>query len=145
MSDKNDDKSFSPLDSVMEFWMNQGKGMISESIKSIEDAAKQIIVVAGILEGIYFHAITYSEIKGSLTTISGIFYLAPLALWLFSIFFAIRVFSPKVYKINIASSRESKEAFTKVVEHKHANLRTSQWILVISFVFLFIAMMIYLF
>ncbi|MGB2697031.1 MAG: hypothetical protein WBD28_04125 [Candidatus Zixiibacteriota bacterium] len=145
MNEKNQGNTSSPLNDVMEFWMNQGKGMIKESIKSIEDAAKQIIVVAGILEGIYFHAITYSDIRGSLTTIHGIFYLAPLALWLISIFFAIRIFSPRVYETNIASSRESKETFTKVVEHKHRNLRISQKILVVSFAFLFIAMLIYLF
>jgi hypothetical protein len=128
----------------MKFWRDNAKSMLGSSIESIEGAAKQLIAICGILEGIYFHAITYSDIRGWIGTVEGIFYLAPLVLWLVSILFAVLVFSPRVYETNIASSRESKETFTKIVSFKHRMLKTSQFVFFISFIFLMIAMGLYL-
>jgi hypothetical protein len=128
----------------MKFWRDNAKSMLGSSIESIESAAKQLIAICGILEGIYFHAITYSDIRGWIGTVEGIFYLAPLVLWLVSILFAVLVFSPRVYETNIASSRESKETFTKIVSFKHRMLKTSQFVFFISFIFLMIAMGLYL-
>ena len=53
-------------DPNLQFWKDTAKGLLGESIKSIEETAKQIIGVAGILEGVYFHAIAYSDIRGQL-------------------------------------------------------------------------------
>lgn len=131
-------------ESPMKFWRDNAKSMLKGSIESIESTAKQIIAICGILEGIYFHAITYSDIRGCIGTVEGIFYLAPLFLWLLSILFAVLVFSPKVYHTNIASHRESKETFIKIVAYKHGMLKTSQIIFFISFIFLLIAMGLYL-
>ena len=127
------------------FWRDNAKAMLSDSIGSLEGAAKQIIVVTSLLEGIYFHAITFSEIKKSITIISGIFYLSPFLLWLISLLFASLVFLPRNYEVNINSFRNSKEEFIKIVSYKHKMLKVSQVILFISFVFLLVAMAIYLF
>ena len=70
-------------DPNLKFWKDTAKGLLGESIQSIEETAKQIIGVAGILEGLYFHAIAYSDVRGKLG--SGwlvLLYLTPLALWL---------------------------------------------------------------
>ena len=145
MNEKKEEPTPGVAESPMKFWRDNAKAMLGQSIESIESAAKQIILICGILEGIYFHAITYSDISGCIGTVEGIFYLAPLVLWLLSILFAVLVFSPKVYHTNIASGRESKETFIEVVTRKHKNLKISQTIFFVSFIFLLIAMGIYLF
>ena len=144
MNEKNEELKNDASESPMKFWRDNAKSMLKGSIESIESTAKQIIVICGILEGIYFHAITYSDIRGYIGTVEGIFYLAPLFLWLLSILFAVLVFSPKVYHTNIASGRESKETFLQIVTYKHNKLRISQIIFFSSFIFLLIAMGIYL-
>ena len=144
MNGKKEGPTGGSAESPMKFWRESAKSMLGTSIESIEGAAKQLIAVCGLLEGIYFHAITYSDIKGSVGAVAGIFYLAPLVLWLLSILFAVLVFSPRVYQTNIASGRESKETFTKIVAYKHRRLKTSQTIFFISFIFLLIAMGLYL-
>ena len=144
MNEKKEEPIGGPPESPMKFWRDNAKSMLGTSIESIESAAKQIIVICGILEGIYFHAITYSDIRGCIGVVTGIFYLAPLVLWLLSILFAVLVFSPKVYHTNIVSGRESKETFIKIVTYKHGMLKTSQTIFFISFIFLLIAMGLYL-
>ena len=144
MAEENEEKVAGLPESPMKFWRDNAKSMLKGSIESIESTAKQIIAICGILEGIYFHAITYSDIRGCIGTVEGIFYLAPLFLWLLSILFAVLVFSPKVYHTNIASSRESKETFIKIVTYKHKKLKISQYIFFVSFIFLLIAMGLYL-
>ena len=144
MNEKKEELTSGVAESPMKFWRDNAKTMLGQSIESIESAAKQIIAICGILEVIYFHAITYSDIRGCIGTVEGIFYLAPLVLWLLSILFAVLVFSPKVYHTNIASSRESKETFIKIITYKHKRLKISQYIFFVSFVFLLIAMGLYL-
>src|SRR5437879_5874304 len=46
------------------FWRELGKDLIRKSIDPINEAAKQIIAVTGILEGLYFNAITFSNLRG---------------------------------------------------------------------------------
>lgn len=144
MNERTEEPTGSQPESPMKFWRDNAKSMLGTSIESIEDAAKQLIAICGILEGIYFHAITYSDIRGNICVVTGIFYLAPLVLWLVSILFAVLVFSPKVYQTNIASWAESKETFIQIVIYKHKRLKTSQIVFFVSFIFLLIAMGLYL-
>lgn len=39
-----------PLDEISEFWLENARSLLKDSVKSIEDTAKQIITVCGILE-----------------------------------------------------------------------------------------------
>ena len=127
------------------FWKDVAKGLLGESIKSIEETAKQIIGVAGILEGLYFHAIAYSDVRGKLG--SGwlvLLYLTPLTFWLVSLLAALLVFFPRAYASNISSWRESKAAFERIVTWKHAALKMAGGFLALGALALFAAMGAYL-
>ena len=132
-------------DPNLKFWKDTAKGLLGESVKSIEETAKQIIGVAGILEGLYFHAIAYSDVRGGLG--SGwllLLYLAPLAFWLVSLCFALLVFFPRTYASNISSWRESKAAFERIVAYKHSVLKTAGTFLALGALALFATMGAYL-
>ncbi len=141
---KDEDLPVAP-DPNLKFWKDTARGLLGESIKSIEETAKQIIGVAGILEGLYFHAIAYSDIRA---TVEGfwpvVVYVLPLALWLASLCFALLVFFPRTYDSNISSWRESKAAFERIVAYKHGMLKTAGVFLALGAFFLFVAMGAYL-
>lgn len=126
------------------FWKENAKKLISESISTIESVAKQIIVVTSLLEGLYFHAITFSNLRGSLSDSMLWIYLSPLLLWLASLFFAMWTLSPKAHDININSSRDSKETFENIASVKHLKLKVSEALLLASFLPLMIAVYYYL-
>lgn len=65
-------------------------------LSSVEDTAKQFVAITGLLEGIYFHAITFSDVK-NVEGISVLIYAAPLVLWLASLIFALMVLVRKKY------------------------------------------------
>lgn len=126
------------------FWRENARRLVGESIYTIEDVAKQLIAVNSLLEGIYFHAIAFSDVKPVLSGwIAGV-YLAPILLWLLSLVFAVLTLSPKAYSININSSRDSKERFEEIVAKKHGMLKWSEGFLILSFIALMIAVAHYL-
>jgi len=132
-------------DPNLKFWKDTAKGLLGESIKSIEETAKQIIGVAGILEGLYFHAIAYSDVRGKLASGWLIpLYLSPLAFWLVSLLAALLVFFPRAYDTNISSWRESKAAFERIVTYKHTMLKAAGLFLALGALALFAAMGAYL-
>ena len=132
-------------DPNLKFWRDTAKGLLGESIKSIEETAKQIIGVAGILEGLYFHAIAYSDIREQLGGVGPLLlYLLPLLFWLVSLLAALLVFFPSAYESNISSWRESKAAFERIVTYKHIMLKIAGLSLALGALALFAAMGAYL-
>ncbi|WP_292390366.1 hypothetical protein [Methanosarcina sp. UBA5] len=125
------------------FWKKNAEKLVGESISAVEDTAKQFVVVTGLLQGIYFHAIAFSDIKGA-EGYSVLIYLAPLVLWLLSLIFAVMVLSRKRYEININSTRDSKEKFEEMMKIKYRYIRISGFILILSFVALVVAVLHYL-
>jgi hypothetical protein len=125
------------------FWKQNAEKLVGESISSVEDSAKQFIAITGLLQGIYFHAITFSDIREE-PAYSVLIYVSPLLLWLLSLIFAMLVLFRKKYGININSSRDSKENFEKIVAGKYRFIRISGVFLILSFVALIITVLYYL-
>jgi len=126
------------------FWKRNAENLVRESLSAIEGVAKQIIVIASLLEGLYFHAITFSDLRGTLDGWLLLVYMAPLALWLASLLFAVWSLSLKVYKININSSYDSKQTFEEMVSTKYYRLKMAEAFLIASFLPLMIAVYHYL-
>ena len=125
------------------FWKQNAEKLVGESISSVEDTAKQFVTITGLLEGIYFHAITFSDIK-NVEGISVLIYVAPLILWLASLIFAVMVLVRKKYGLNINSSQDSKKKFEEILEGKYQLIRISSGFLILSFVALTIAVLHYM-
>ena len=101
-------------------------------------------MVTSLLEGLYFHAVTFSDLKGGLEGGMLLVYMAPLALWLASLSFAMLTLSRKDYQININSSSDSKQVFEAIVERKYSRLKMAEVFLIASFIFLLWAVYSYL-
>jgi hypothetical protein len=125
------------------FWKKNAEKLVGESISAVEDTAKQFVVVTGLLQGIYFHAIAFSDIKMS-EGYSVLIYLVPLVLWLLSLIFAVMVLFRKKYKLNINSTSDSKKIFEEMVKIKYRYIQISGFFLILSFVALVIAFLHYL-
>src|SRR5512135_1611729 len=92
----------SVVDETRKFWRTTAQDTVKGSAQSIDETAKQIIAVVGILEGLYFHAVTFSTVKGTINTpLTALAYTSPLIFWLFSLVAASLVFFPRAYQINL--------------------------------------------
>ena len=131
-------------DPSLKFWKDNAKVLLTESVKSLEETAKQIIGVAGILEGLYFHAIAYTNIRGHAPGWQVAIYVAPLLAWLISLWTALMVFFPQTYPSNINSARESRAMFEILVAHKRRMLKQAGNWLALGFVGLSVVLGMYL-
>jgi len=126
------------------FWRDTLRRVVHESIGRIEGASRQIIAITSFLEGIYFAAISFSEVRGALSGWTVGLFLLPIALWLVSLFFAIRVFVPRLYETNLRSPDIAEETYLAIVAYKQENLQRAHWVLLVSFAVLLVDVWVYL-
>jgi hypothetical protein len=140
----------------IEYWLNVKLQANPEGIKHLEEAAKEVIVITSFLQGIYFAAISFSDLK-KVGDISNFWFdlfvmlsLFAFISWMSSLYFATRVFIPEYYLAGSSSQELSEQAlqicnaYSKSRDHKYKNLRLSFNLLWISFFPLAINILIYL-
>lgn len=125
------------------FWKKNAEKLVGESVSVVEDTAKQFVTITGLLQGVYFHAIAFSDIRQA-EGYSVLIYLAPLVLWLLSLIFAVLVLFRRRYEINIKSTSDSKEKFEEMVNTKYRYIHISGIFLILSFIALAVAFLHYL-
>lgn len=140
-----------PVSALDKFWLDTARDTAKESVKAIEDAAKQLIPIAGLAQTIYFAAVSFSNVKKAfaLTATEGRFVMAaglalPLLFWIASLIFAIGVFTPAAYKTNLESPDIAREMVQEMVAYKHRMLRWAHWLFVLGLVPLAINLILYL-
>jgi len=142
---------------TIDYWLKFKCEVRVESIKCLEEAAKQIIMIASFLQGVYFAAISFSDIKkiGNLNDIwflifSGLSILI-IGFWVACLYCATRVFAPQAYETGIEDhddfsiqARKIQDTYDKVIVYKHKRLERAYWLLWLSFLPLAANLVIYL-
>ncbi|HII06834.1 MAG TPA: hypothetical protein HA349_05850 [Methanotrichaceae archaeon] len=132
------------------FWLETAQGAAKESVTSMEVAAKQLISVTSLLQAIYFAAISFSELKGSLVAEDAVgwllvlLFVLPIVFWLASLGFAVRVFKPETYKTNLSSPDLARQMYEGMVAYKHEQLQRAHLFLLLGFVPLVVNIVLYL-
>ncbi len=126
------------------FWRGVMRRAVYRSIDSIEAASRQLIAIISFLEGVYFAVISSFEVREAFSGWTLGFLLLPIALWLVSLFFAIRVFVPRLYETNLRSPDIAEETYLAIVAYKQANLQRAHWVLLVSFAVLLVDVLVYL-
>lgn len=109
-----------------EFWTQAVKDLLRESIVVIESASRQLITVNGIVIGVYFHAIAYSQTVSELGVFASLVYLTPVVCWLLSLVFAVLVTSPKSRPMRYINEDIAQKDFMQIANEKFENYRLSQ-------------------
>ena len=126
------------------FWRETGRELVRGAIKSIDETAKQIIGVAGILEGLYFHAIAFAGLRGSMTGWPVVVYLAPILLLLLSLTAALLVFYQEIWEIDLRIWKNCKDVHRGVQQNKLRLLRTASFFLILGVAAVMFAVAVYL-
>jgi hypothetical protein len=139
------------LSALDRFWLDTSRGTLKESIKALEDAAKQLIKVASFSQTIYFAAISFGDVKKSLASLTPaqqpwviVLLVVPLLFWIASLTLAVQVFTPKIYKTHLESPDLAHQFHTNLVSYKHKKLLLAYYILAAGFVPLVINLILYL-
>ena len=138
------------VSSLDNFWLDTARGSVKDSIGGLEEAAKQLITAVTLLQGIYFAAISFSDVKKAMDT-EGVFgwlrillFIGPIIFWLICLVLAVKVFKPETYKTNRSSPDLARDTLMKIVEYKKKKLDQAYLMLLIGFIPLIGAILYYL-
>lgn len=138
------------------YWLKVRREANVGSFAPLEEAAKQVVVITSLLQGIYFAAISFSDIK-QIGNVPNPWFnvfiavsLITLIFWMLSLYFATRVFVPEVYNSSpdqtdlLGQAVHVRDAFDKIATYKHQKLARSVELLWCSFIPFAINIFIYL-
>ncbi len=122
--------------------------LAKESIASIEGSAKHLILAASFLEGVYFHAITFSDLK-TMFDMSDHWLLvslfsAPILLWFMVLGCATMVLMTKSYTVHPDDPEDARRIIEEIADTKQRWLVWGLRMLMVSFVLLFVDIIIFL-
>ena len=126
--------------------------MAKESISSIEESANHLIAAASFLEGVYFHAISFADLKimfGSARYFDYHWLLVflfslPVLLWFIVIGCAAMVLITKAYTVHPEEPEDAKRVIEDMANSKHRWLMRGLYVLMASFVVLFLDIVLFL-
>jgi hypothetical protein len=127
-------------------WLAMMDDLRKRSLTSIEETAKQLIGLDGLISGIYFGAVVFSDLPAAAAqpAASRALFLAPVVLWLASLVAAVLVLAPRAYAYNPHSPGEARDAYERIIGTKHARLKAALWLFVASLVALAAVLWVYL-
>lgn len=142
-----------PLTAMDRFWLETGKDAVKVACNKQEEAAKQIISITSVLQGIYFAAISFSDLRNALVAQEAwggamiafvAFFVSPTIIWLISLGFAVRVVVPVTRYTSLNSPDLLKKMYQEAIDYKSKYLWRAHMALMLGFVPLVVNIVIYL-
>lgn len=125
------------------FWRQAIQEIRKDSVKTVEDAAKQLIALVTLLSGLYFHAITFSQIPQGYAGLKVLF-VGPLALWVLCLLAATSVFFPRRLLLSPYDPDQAEQVVRQALTWKYRLLVAALGLLVVSLGWLVVAAWVYL-
>ena len=126
-----------------QFWRDAIQEIRKNQVKTVDDAARQLIALVTLLSGLYFHAITFGQIPRGHAGLK-ILFVGPLALWAACLLVATLVFLPLRFEVSPYDPDEIERIVGRDLAWKHRLLLASLVLLVISLSWLVVAAWVYL-
>jgi len=120
-----------PPNPERQFWRQAIQQIRKDSIKTVEETAKQLIGLVTLLSGIYFHAITFTQVPQGYTDVRVLF-VGPLALWVFCLLAASLALFPRPFMLSPYDPDEAEAVIRAALAWKYRFLVTALLLLVIS-------------
>ena len=135
------------IKAVADYWRKVEDEAPVQQVTRSEDAAKQLIGLAGVLQGLYLAVFAFSGLRMQISTLSipvlralvWLLFLLPILLWLVSLYCATKVFVPierdGTNTANIAEHnwQRTKKTYKQAAQDKQSWLQRSHLALIASF------------
>lgn len=127
------------------FWREYGRDLVRGSVQNIDAVGRQVILVDGLLVGLYAGAVAFGNLRtGPLSAGQILLYLLPVIFLLFSLMFAGGMFFMEKVPLDLRAGRAAKLLYTETVRNKLVFLRTSMLLLALAVVAVIGALWVYL-
>lgn len=125
------------------YWEKVYREAPIDALEAIKEGTKQLVTITSALQGLYFVAISVSDIKFLIADSRILVFTLPIIAWLICLALAVSVFVPESHYI-VKKPDSIERAFRTTVRDKLRLLQWAQWMLVLSMALLFVDIILYL-
>ncbi|HEY9231013.1 MAG TPA: hypothetical protein VIS78_02675 [Blastocatellia bacterium] len=126
-----------------DFWLEQGRLMLKESLATVRGAANALMTALGVLQGIYLGMLGFANfIPQTLPAAAKLVFFTPLLLWLLALYCCVTVAMTDKLLVNLQSPSDIRDQSTRLLEEKQRYLERAFWALAVGLVAAF-ALLIY--
>jgi hypothetical protein len=116
-----------------DFWLEQGRRMLTESLSTIRTAANSLMTALGVLQGIYLGILGFSKfIPETLPLSRKVLFIAPLLIWLLALYLCVEVAMTERLNVFLHSPGDIREESTSLILEKQRYLEWAFWLLAIG-------------
>jgi hypothetical protein len=116
-----------------EFWLAEGKRMVTESLYSVRNAASALIAALGILQGVYLAVLGFGEKQlNGLSFLQQAQFIAPVLLWLVSFYLCLAVVMTKKLAVFTNSPSDVRDKSIRLLLKKQLQLQWAFWLLALG-------------
>ena len=116
-------------------WQAVLDATIKDSLHAVDDAAKQLTSLSGLISGVYFGAVSLTKMSaGAAPMPNRALFLVPMALWLGTLLGAVLALAPRTPATDARTRAEAREASRRLVRTKHRWLMVSLGFFVVSLI-----------
>lgn len=121
-----------------DFWLEQGKKLVEDSITAIREAAKALMTGLGLIQGIYLGILGFADfIPKSMPLLQKSVFILPLLFWLISLYDSLQVMMTQQFNIILYSPDDIREKSQQVLLYKQKKLKGAFLTLAIGLVLAF--------
>lgn len=122
-----------------DFWLEQGRKMLADSLASVRTAAGELMKGLGILQGLYLGILGFTEfVPKTFSVVAKFFFIVPLLLWLVALYHCLKVMMTEAAEVNLNAPGEVRGFYGRLLCEKQAALQQAFWWLFGGLVFGFV-------
>lgn len=114
-------------------WQSLKDTALKDALRSVDDAAKQLTSLSGLISGVYFGVVSFAKTSaGTAQMPNHMLFLIPMALWLGTLLGAVLALVPRAQAYDARTPAEAQELSRRAVLAKQRWLRVSLGCFVVS-------------
>jgi len=115
--------SSAPGDPDDDFWLQEGKRLVTESLASVRHAANSLTASLGVLQSFYLGIIGFDKLT-DLGAAAKALFLLPMALWLIALYLCLAIIMTKKFPVFTNAPSDIRDKIMQLVMQKQNQL---QW------------------
>jgi len=143
-----------PPSDNQQMWLDMGKEVVKGSIDAVEGMAKNLLTAVGVLEGLYFHAVSFEKVHdrvgsiaqwlGTSTWVVVVLFGLPAVLWLLSASAAMQALTVRRHDLQMDVPSELAQQIRGIAAKKFMWARWGIWLLLLGLAVLSVNLIVYL-
>ncbi len=116
-------------------WQAVLDAALRDSLHAVDDAAKQLTSLSGLVSGVYFGAVSIARTSaGAASLPNRLLFLLPMALWLGTLLGAVLALVPRVDASEARTLAEARQSSRRLLRTKHRWLQVSLGFFAVSLI-----------